>query len=578
MRGERNQFLVLYRSFLRQTVDIELLSSGGDMQALFGQIAAILLAFNFVTAIVTVPRYFTSTLTAQVLRTNAWSDEEFLISATLSVLAVLMILAWDALNPDLRDALVLGVLPIRTRIVFLAKLAALGSLLAGAVLLINLFTSVGYSLIAANSNEGLAILRCFASYWLTMAGAAVFIACSILAIQGLAMQLLKYRDFLRVSSYLQLGIFFIVLTVFFLKPPLATPQGLSAPENQGWIRWLPSFWFLGLFQELNGGANSLFEPLAVRAGLAIAISIAAALGVVASAYRWNLQRLLQEPEITPAVRFRPITTALDSALSRLHWTPLDRAVVAFIARTLARSRKHRLLLALYGGIGLAVALVFAVNLIPNDGITHWTDPGPALVIGSIVVLFFGILGTRVAFTLPFALRSNWVFRTTAVESSTAYFQAVRKSLYLVVALPLWGTFAVFFLVAWPLALALKHLAVLGFAGVIIVERTMQGFRKIPFTCSYLPGRANLKVTLGLYGSLILFFAYVGGNIEFLLLQMPRGYLIMIALLLGSAVWAWRARARLAHASYTPIQFEDLPASNLELLDLDREGDLLGAEQ
>ena len=83
--------------------------------------------------------------------------------------------------------------------------------------------------------------------------------------QGIASQVLTYRLFLRASSFLQIATFFTILGVYFLKPPLATVAGLTSPARRHWIEWLPTYWFLGLFQVLNGSMHPVFGALAARA-------------------------------------------------------------------------------------------------------------------------------------------------------------------------------------------------------------------------------------------------------------------------------------------------------------------------
>ena len=51
MSEERQQFRVLYRDFLFRTIDLEVLSRGGDTQNLLIQFVAILAAFNLVLAL-----------------------------------------------------------------------------------------------------------------------------------------------------------------------------------------------------------------------------------------------------------------------------------------------------------------------------------------------------------------------------------------------------------------------------------------------------------------------------------------------------------------------------------------------
>src|SRR5947208_6507381 len=91
------------------------------------------------------------------------------------------------------------------------------------------------------------LIRWFAVYWITMLAAGAFMFCCVLGLQGLAAQLLPRRLFLRVSSFLQIAAFFVMVAVYFLEPKLAAPG-----QSQPYIDWSPSYWFLGLFQQLSG--------------------------------------------------------------------------------------------------------------------------------------------------------------------------------------------------------------------------------------------------------------------------------------------------------------------------------------
>lgn len=578
MPDERQQFRVLFRAFLFRALDLDLLSPGGDMQTLMIQFAAILAAFNLVVAYVLVPRYFVSTLPHARLLIYAWSDEEFLIGTTISIVGFLMVLAWDTLLPDLRDSLVLGLLPIRTRTIALARASAIGCALGLSVLLVNIFTGFAYAIILTPPGGGLLVLfRSFAAYWIAMTAAALFTACLLLAVQGIVAQLFSYRVFLQISGYIQLTAFFVILAVYFLKPALATPAGLTAPQSRIWLKWLPSYWFLGFFQQLNGSTHPAFAPLAARAvGALLTFGLLATI-TFALAHRRTIRRIVEQPDISPACRSRRGSRLSAIIANSAFHAPLNRAVFSFAARTLARSRKHRLLLAMYGGIGLAIALAYTESLLHGGWEQTWNQPNAPLLVASLVVQFFVILGARIVFALPIALPCNWIFRVTAVQSPAAYFAAVRKSLYALTAFPIWIASAVFFFAIWPGRSALQHLCVLVLAGVLIVEKSLNGFRKIPFACSYLPGKAKLNITLGLYASLVLFTAHQGGLLEFWAMQGLARYLALIFFLAVAAAWARFRFNAFAAAPFTSIQFEDRPPGEIFRIDLGHDGEVLGGE-
>ena len=143
-------------------------------------------------------------------------------------------------------------------------------------------------------------------------------------------------------------------------------------------------------------------------------------------YFRTLGRIAEEPDIVP--RFR-----------RLRWLPrlggpLETAIGQFSIRTLLRSRKHRLILAFYLGIGLALTILFVGLLAavqqPEVASANnlWRHPNAGMLVSSVVMMFFGVLGTRVGFAMPLDLTANWIFRVTPVGGVTECLQANRRAL------------------------------------------------------------------------------------------------------------------------------------------------------
>ena len=377
----------------------------------------------------------------------------------------------------------------------------------------------------------------------------------MLALQGLAAQLLPYRYFLRVSSFLQLAAFFGILAAYFLKPPGAVP-------------WLPSSWFFGLQQQLSGAVP--FHPLAARAlWMLLGVSSVAAI-TFALAYGPSVRKIVEQPDIVPGSRPRRAPRLSYAILRR----PVDRAIVLFTARTIARSRQHRLLLAAYGGIGLAIAFAYGRDLLygPSDLYarrlgTHWNQLNVPLLMGGLVLLCFAVAGARAIFSLPVSLGSNWIFRLTAVHPPGSYFSGVRKALFAVTVLPVWLACAGGYFLIWPARPAAQHMLVLAIAAVFLVHRFLDQFRKIPFACSYLPGKSNLHVKLGIYGLAFLGDRELFRTDRILRDAPPRRFAIFCGVLALAAAWAWRRWREFARSPYNWIQFEDLPQADVEALDL-----------
>jgi hypothetical protein len=131
---------VLYRDFLTRLVDLEILSTGADVQRLLVQFAAMLAAASFAYAVASVPRYVQSRMPQAQLLVAAYGEQEFLIASTMAIAGLFAVLAWNTVLPDRRDCFILGVLPVRVRTIFLAKVAALATTLGIAVVAVNSFT------------------------------------------------------------------------------------------------------------------------------------------------------------------------------------------------------------------------------------------------------------------------------------------------------------------------------------------------------------------------------------------------------------------------------------------------------
>jgi pimeloyl-ACP methyl ester carboxylesterase len=570
---ERRQFRVLYRSFLFRVVDIELLSTSGEVHNLLAQFAALLAAYSSVLALFTITHFTQSTASEAKLIAGSWGLEEFLISTTITVAGLFAVLAWNAMLPDRRDSFVLNPLPLQTSTIFWAKGAAIATALTMSILAVNVFTGISFPFLIVPSGAGvIGSIRCLLSYWVTMAAAGGFIFFSIFALQNLA-AFLSYQLFQRVSGLLQLLAFFFILVLFFLTPPLATPSALNSVANQRLLWWLPSYWFLGLFHELNGTTQAAFAPLAWRAALGLAAVCVFTLSAAALTYRRTSRRVAEQPDIAPGEARGPWSKLGSALTARLLSDPIDRAILLFSARTLARSRQHRLVLAAFAGIAFSMSLAFAKSLVYGTDGARWNEPSVPLLITGLVTLFFSIVGSRAVFALPFALPANWIFRVSTVRRPAAYFAAVRKTLFTLGALPVLLGAAVLYLSIWPGRPAIQHLGVLLVLATLSVQLSLRRFRKIPFACSYLPGKSNLSgPKAGLGGCLFLLVLTMTAGIERWSLDKAARYVTILGLLIAVTFLAMRKTAAFAGSPYNRVQFEDIPTIKIYALDLQRDSD------
>jgi hypothetical protein len=555
---KRLQFRVLYRVFLFRVVDLELLSSDGDTTKLLGQFAALFAAVSF---LLTAPLILFGGGLQQI---DILTMEHFLIATTMVVIGLFSVLNWDSIFPDRRDVLVLAPLPVQASTLFLAKLAALAFALGLSVFALNVFSGLVWPAVFFAPRAGaLAASRSLAAYWITMVAAGAFIFCSVLAVQGLTALLLPRQQFLRLSALLQVAAFCLFVGVYILEPSLQDPNLLTAPGNQRVLAWLPTYWFFGLFQQLNGTMISGIAPLAKRAWIGFAVAAFAAGATLLVSFVHTLRKTIEEPDILPRA-------------SKLHWPrsfgkSLQSAIFLFTVRTLLRSRQHRVILSFYLGVGFAVALAYLKLPFGQHGLSHVAATAQAVVpflVASILMMCVAVAGIRVVFPLPIALHANWIFRLTELRPASEYSIAVRRSLFLLSVVPVWLVTGIVLFCIFPARIVIEHLFVLGLLGTALVELGMYGFQKIPFTCSYLPGKGNIQYAFWACILLALPLINLSAELEERMFDSAIGYVSM-TLVLGIVVCYARWRAAVAARPIVEMQFDEAMPADIFALKLYR---------
>jgi hypothetical protein len=573
------QFRVLYREFLFRLVDREILSlhAQGDASKLLGQFATVLILLSFTFTIMALAAG-NAHMPHEAVLVSTWNAEHSLIATTMLIVGLFAVLSWDSTFPDGRDVFVLTPLPVRASTIFFAKAASLGAALSLTVIIFNAAPGLVLPLAIAPPSSSLldmiltpALYRSLAAYWITMLMAGGFIFCCMLGLQGIAAQLPR-RLFLRLSAFLQMVAFCLFVGVYFLQPSLASPESLSAAQNQRLLAWLPSYWFLGLFQELNGSlsnpVHSRLLALAARAWIGLGLAVLGACAAFLLSYFRTLRKIAEQPDIVAGSR-------------RLTWLPrfgnsLETAIVQFSIRTLFRSRQHRVILSFYAGMAFAILILFlktpvAQTLSAASASSPWHRISLPLLASSFLILCFWMLGVRAVFAMPLELRANWIFRITQLRGTANYLKASRRALFVLALAPVWIASAVAFPLLWPPRPAVEHLAILMLLGITLAELCLYGFQKIPFTCSYLPGKSNLHITFMLCLMLGLNAIYWGAEFERRALFDPAKYAWMVVVLCAAAACAhWRARA-LAHSAEAVLHFEQEATPVIARLGLNRDG-------
>jgi CubicO group peptidase (beta-lactamase class C family) len=402
-------------------------------------------------------------------------------------------------------------------------------------------------------------VRTFLAYGITMFAAGVFMFCCVLGIQGLAAQFLPRRWFLRASAWLQLAMFCLLVSGFFLL--LNPARVLVTGGNKPWIAWIPSYWFLGLFQQLSGGLHPALEPFARRAWLGLAVAICATAVAYAGSYFRTLRRIVEEPDIASGFR---------SAWLPRFGGAFETAIVHFSIRSQLRSRQHRMLLAFYLGVAFALAILFLKA--PGDlsaEITGdaWAPLSVQLLASTILLVGFWVVGVRVVFSLPLDLRANWMLRVMPFEAGGRCLHARRRAVLAMAVAPACAISAAVLFSLWPWRPAAAHAAVLVLLGIILAEFSFEGVQKIPFTCSYLPGRSNVHLMFWIWIFLLISLTTGTALNERKALQNSAETAWLLAVLAIAALFVVMRNNRLARPRYAELRYEEVPPDQVLSLDI-----------
>ena len=113
--------------------------------------------------------------------------------------------------------------------------------------------------------------------------------------------------------------------------------------------------------------------------------------------------------------------------------------------------------------------------------------------------------------------------------------------------------------------AIMTLAVTMVCGLLVVELFLRGWRRIPFTCSYLPGKRAVAHTAVAAFVGFTMFAAIGGALAHTSMRAPRTGAVIVGAL--SAVVIVLRRIRLTRWSREPLMFDDQLPDEIQILPL-----------
>jgi hypothetical protein len=565
--NESHQFTKLAQNFFTRFFESDLLSPEADYRATLSQALGLLASPGLFIPLLLLPLLMLNSGAAR-----SWEIKLIFVFLSMLVMGVLSILEWDALILDRRDQAILMALPIRPRTIFGAKFWALAKFMAifsvdvnaGSILLLPPLEMV------EKRNAGLLeLLRYAGAHAAGTIGAGVFIFLFVVAVEATLANIFKPRWFRRISTGIQAASILTLLAALFFFPAVMGQIPDWKSQHSAIFGMFPPLWYVGLCEVLQGTADEQFQALA-RTGLsALAATGAWAVAAYALAYGRYTRASLEIPAKTagePAAVRQKRRSVAGYLIGRLMPNPLERAIFRFTLLTMRQSPRHRLILAAYVGTSLAIVLEEIVTLSLRGGDPWRQAREMALLSLPLVISFFLLSGMRFVFNIPSELPANWVFQIAERAGRAAYLSGVRKCMSLVVVAPLAAiVLPVYALLLGP-ATAIVHAAYCSLLSLILIEALLWRFEKLPFTCSYAPGK--VPVVALLCGYWLAFMAYTDFMVlvESHLLRSRAATVISLAAL-GGALWALTAYRGRPRAETPALVFHEEPEPVVRTLDL-----------
>lgn len=544
-RVSRTPFACLVSHFIVRLAGSE--DSSGESRigsgALLGLLAApgAFLCFLLLDNYSTLMSWFRGRLNEDRYVTSA-ADKFLFISAAMAVTGIVTVLKWDRILPDSQDYLNLAPLPVHPRSILLANMVAIALAALVFAVDVNAISSVFLPFIVCASME--APVGAFAQF-VAVHAFCVILSClftfwAVFAVLGTISAVLPRSVFRTISSGLR-GVVLIAFLIL-LFSGFAGPQLLQEVTTQpsSPLHWLPSLWFLSLYQILQHRSTPVLAAMARLAWQGTLAAFGVMLAAYAVSYRRRFAAVLEGGRRSSLRRGQAtLIGALDVFAPRA--AGFGRASFRFVVRALMQNEEHRLCLAVALGLGwlLAVQSVVGARASPDS------LPALGVLMAPLTAAYLLILGLRVALEMPVTLQANWVFRVILDPRENETGAIARRVMYAFVALFVLAPCLGFSLWRLTAIAALLHTSYVLILSAFLVELLLADYRKMPLGCPAPGFRQNLLMLCLLQLFYFLVFTRFGAWSERWMFGNPWRF-TLVPLVLGS-VWVanrYRLRAEL----------------------------------
>jgi hypothetical protein len=569
----RDQLRLLTKHFFGRFFDSEVFASlHSDMHLLYVQALALIVLPGVFKTFLMLDKYSWLAWQPLALRDQvALIDRYFFISLSMILIGFITVFEWDSLFPDQKDFYNLTPLPIQPRIIFFAKVSALSLFIAFFHIAFNLVPTLLFPAIVLTPSSrigsaGMTVTDAQGPLYLgvhifSLFLSSLFVFTSLIAIRAICLLIIPARLMRMVSRCIQLAL--MIMLFFSLFSFLSIRADLLVKEGSRLIYFLPSFWFLGIYETLIGHHSLALNTLARMAYIAVAISFILSILSYMVSYRSSMQKGFQSAG-NASYSFIIIKKTWNWILHKiLLRDAVERAAFHFIAKTAFCRQQNLLYWGSFIAVGIALNFLgfFSIKSVPSY---FSSQDFPWLCSMPLIMSFFILVGLRFTFSVPADLNANWLFKMIDKPTLAPAFRGVHKFMACSVIIPILILYIPGYLMIWSPQRALKHIAYVSLLSLMLIELLLIKFEKLPFTCSYIPGKANIKAWWPVYLLAFSFYCFGTAAIEQILLNYPIPYtifmLIAVALLIGLNWYRSFCLKRISS-----IRFEEEMADRIVLL-------------
>ena len=143
---------------------------------------------------------------------------------------------------------------------------------------------------------------------------------------------------------------------------------------------------------------------------------------------------------------------------------------------------------------------------------------------------------------PTQIPEGPIFKLTESGDTVRYLKGARKTMLLLGLMPILMVTLPMYWALWGAGLAFAHSAFWLLMAALLTDVLLYGFRKVPFTCSYVPGKGKVMHLWPVYLVAMTTYGYSTAQLEMSLLAHPLRLFVACAViatgLLARVMYSW----------------------------------------